>query len=420
MEHESVPTELDATGPLAAGTAKVDITPPVGHPLWGYARRHDAPSTHVQDRLFARAVVLAVGEAKLSLVSLDLGRPPIAASFHAIRERVAAVAGVNQVLLVATHTHHGPVVEPYVGPGGTASYLRRLEDRIVHAITQAVDNLQPARLGVQTVDVDLNYNRHARTVTPRDSTLTVIRLEGLAGHPVAHLVNYAAHSTLMPAHGRMISADFPGVMAQVVEEAVGSHCLFLQGAVGDLEPFLRGSASPDAVSYGMALGRAVIAAASDIRCDTTDANHLMVREHVFTFGKRVDVTRRWIHALYAQAFFSELADFYVGQLRHAIRPRLITVCLGGLGMVGVSGEFFCHHAIRLRQRARLEGLLFLGCCNDYHQYFPTKEAAATGGYGADAMVSPVEIGAGELMMDVAFEDLQAMGAEAAVMASTNC
>src|SRR5204863_6237194 len=92
--------------------------------------------------------------------------------------------------------------------------------------------------------------------------------------------------------------------------------------------------------------------------------------------------------------------FYEREYREGIRPRLTAALLGGrVGLVGVSGEVFCAHALRLRERARLDHLLFLGYCNDYHQYFPTIEAAAEGGYGADATVSPVEVGAGERIMD---------------------
>src|SRR5207237_2260081 len=71
--------------------------------------------------------------------------------------------------------------------------------------------------------------------------------------------------------------------------------------------------------------------------------------------------------------------------------RMTTVLLDGrLGFVGVSGEFFCGHALQLKRRARLEHLFFLGYCNDYQQYFPTIEAAAEGGYGADAPVRSEE------------------------------
>ena len=68
---------------------------------------------------------------------------------------------------------------------------------------------------------------------------------------------------------------------------------------------------------------------------------------------------------------------------------------GRIGMVGVSGEFFCGHALSLRRRARLEHLLFCGYCNDYQQYFPTIEAASEGGYGTALPVAMAELGAGE-------------------------
>src|SRR5262249_57212680 len=112
---------------------------------------------------------------------------------------------------------------------------------------------------------------------------------------------------------------------------------------------------------------------------------------------------------YNMAFFKELIDFYEREYREGIRPHLTTAILDGrIGFVGVSGEFFCSHSLSLKKRARLDHLLFLGYCNDYQQYFPTIEAAAEGGYGADPQVSPVEAGAGERMIDRALIHLYQM------------
>ncbi len=61
-------------GGLEAGAAKADITPPTGHPMWGYAARRDAPSVGVLDPLYARALVLSAGGTRDALVGLDLGR----------------------------------------------------------------------------------------------------------------------------------------------------------------------------------------------------------------------------------------------------------------------------------------------------------------------------------------------------------
>lgn len=72
-----------------------------------------------------------------------------------------------------------------------------------------------------------------------------------------------------------------------------------------------------------------------------------------------------------------------------------------IALVGASGEFFSQHAIRLRERARVEQVFFCGYANGYHQYFPTIEAAAEGGYGADPQVAPAALGAGEQLMNTA-------------------
>ena len=120
------------------------------------------------------------------------------------------------------------------------------------------------------------------------------------------------------------------------------------------------------------------------------------RSATFGFAARVDISNPFVFAAYSYAFFPGLIEFYKQEYRDGVRPHLTVASLDGrIGLVGVSGEFFCSHAIQLKRRARFEHLLFLGYCNDYQQYFPTIEAAAEGGYGADATVAQAEIGAGE-------------------------
>src|SRR5208282_6433856 len=79
---------LPAAEEVRAGAARIDITPPTGHALWGYAARKDTPSDGVLDPLQARALVLGVGKKRIALVSLDLGRAPTRASTAIIRDQV--------------------------------------------------------------------------------------------------------------------------------------------------------------------------------------------------------------------------------------------------------------------------------------------------------------------------------------------
>jgi hypothetical protein len=399
---------VGAADQFQAGAAKADITPPTGHAMWGYGARHDAASVGVLDPLQARALVLAAGTEKIALVSLDLGRAPTRQSMQIIRAKVKAAAGIEHLFLVASHTHHGPVIELDNWPEPKNSYVRGLEQKIADVIIEANQRLHPARLGIASKEVPFNRNRHSRLPEkPVDREFLVLRVEDEAGKPIVHAVNFAAHPTMHDPKVLKFSADYPGALAALVEKETGVPCLFLQGAAGDL------SANPGkergADQFGQMLGREALALAKTIRCIPFDNAKLQVREDDFRFKSRIDLSNPGIKAGYVHAFFQDIVDFYEREYREGVRPHLTTALLDGrIGFVGVSGEFFCDHSLRLKKRARLNHLLFLGYCNDYQQYFPTIEAAAQGGYGADATVSAAEVGAGERMMDRALIHLYEM------------
>jgi hypothetical protein len=116
----------------------------------------------------------------------------------------------------------------------------------------------------------------------------------------------------------------------------------------------------------------------------------------------VDFANPAVNAGYSKAFFPELIPNFLDEYADGVRPRLTVALLNGdIALVGVSGEFFANHALRLKERARVKQVFFLGYANGYHQYFPTIEAVAEGGYGADPGVSPVAVGAGEQIMNTA-------------------
>ena len=61
------------TSALKGGVAKVEITPGFGLAMYGYSNR-TKPSEGLLDPLYARVLALEAGEARLALVTLDLGR----------------------------------------------------------------------------------------------------------------------------------------------------------------------------------------------------------------------------------------------------------------------------------------------------------------------------------------------------------
>ena len=254
-------------------------------------------------------------------------------------------------------------------------------------------------------NVPFNRNRHSkRPDKPVEPELLVLRVEDAGGKAIAHAVNFAAHPTLIDSHSRKFSADYPGVLAALVEKDTGAPCLFLQGAAGDLSPNTAKGGDPAA--FGNALGTEVLALIRTMRCKALAAPSLGMREETLTFAARFDLANPVVNALFSAAFFPDLVAFYEREYRQGVRPQLSVALLDNrIAFVGVSGEFFCGHSLSLKRRARLEAVFFLGYCNDYQQYFPTIEAASEGGYGADFTVSPVEVGAGERVMDRALIDL---------------
>ena len=73
-------------------------------------------------------------------------------------------------------------------------------------------------------------------------------------------------------------------------------------------------------------------------------------------------------------------------------------------LVGFPGEFWDDFQKDLRQRSPIPQTYFVGYCNGYLSYFPTIQAAAEGGYGADYGLL-TEPGAGERLLDQTIIDL---------------
>ena len=402
------PAEEQA-GVFKVGAAKRDITPREPVPMWGYGARHAALSTGTLDPLYAAALVIQAGTNKLAIVGLDLGRAPAERSLQIIRNRIKAEAGIDYSFIAGSHTHHGPVLELTDEPGkgkgkydAALRYYKEMEDGIAGAIIEANGKLTPAKMAAGSVRLEhFNRNRHTKIEPkPSDRDLSVMRFDDAAGKPLAIVVNFAAHPTTISAETLKFSADYVGAMKAAVEKETGAAAIFMQGAAGDQSVDPGTNSGYQAI--GQALGREVVKLASSLTPAEVVNPSLVVKEDRLKFASRIDLSNPGIRAAYSFAFFPELIPNFADEYVEGVRPRLTVAWLNGdIALVGVSGEFFSNHSIRLKERARVKNLFFFGYCNGYHQYFPTVEAVAEGGYGADSPVSPAAVGAGEQVMNTA-------------------
>ncbi len=369
--------------------------------MWGYGDRHDSLSTGTIDPLFADALVIRAADRKLAIVGLDLGRSPNERSLQSIRARLKSDAGIEWSIIAGSHTHHGPVLEltDEAGKGkgkfdATLRYYTQLEDAIVAAVLEANSKLVPARLATGVVKTDgFNRNRHTKfEPKPVDRDLGVMRFDDLSGKPIGVLVNFTAHPTTLPSSDRRFSADYVGALKAAVTRETGAAAIFMQGASGD----------QSVTAKGETIGMEAVKLARSLKPEDVVKPSIELREERFTFSSRTNFADPGTRMMYSIAFFPDLIPNYIDEYREGVRPRLAVALLNGeIALVAASGEFFANHAIRLKERARVRQLFFFGYANGYHQYFPTIEAVSEGGYGADATVSPVAVGAGEQLMNTA-------------------
>ena len=391
-----------------AGAARRDITPREPVPMWGYGDRHDKLSTGTLDPLYADALVIDVGGKKLAIVGLDLGRAPAERSLQIIRKRIKDDAAIEYSFIAGSHTHNGPVLELADAPGkgqgkfdAVLRYYKQMEDGIAAAIIEADKKLVPARFATASVQLDgWNVNRHTKLEPkPVERELAIMRFDDAAsGKPIAIVVNWTGHPTTIPSSVLKFSADYVGALKNEVTARTGAATIFMQGAAGDQSV----AKEKGTQGYGTALGEEVVKLAAALKTEDVATPSLIVKEERFPFPSRIDFSNPMVNAAYGRAFFPELIPNFIDEYANGVRPRLTVALLNGnIAMIGVSGEFFSNHSIRLKQRARVKQLFFFGYSNGYHQYFPTIEAVAEGGYGADQGVSPVAVGAGEQIMNTA-------------------
>lgn len=391
------------------GVGQRDVTPQARMPMWGYGARRDALSEGTLDPLFAKAIVIQAKGGKVAIVGTDLGRGPTPPMMEMIREQLREKADIEHVIISGSHSHHGPVIELTDKEGHGAgkfdaavAYARQLPELLIEAILEANENLQPARIGWATKDLDYNRNRHTqRQPKATDPMLAVVRFDDLEGQPIAVLVNFAAHPVMTEASLLKYSADWPGFMRNKVESLLNTKCVFMQGAAGDLSPNpVDGRGSPQL--FGEALADHVVELAQSIESSTPKRSTVQGKMDQFAFDSRVDFTNPVIQAAFSRAFFPELVRNFADEFGEGIKPELNTVVLNDqVALVAGSGEFFSNHSRRLKERSYTDLTLFFGYANGHQLYFPTIEAASEGGYGADPTVSPVELGAGERIMNQA-------------------
>jgi hypothetical protein len=422
----STPVVLHAAN-FKAAAAKTEITPAPGLPMYGFFDRikDNKLSTGTLDPLYARVLVLEVGERRLALVTLDLGRTFNESELAKLRQRVKNSAGISLLVVTASHTHSGPnILDIYPGDRPPAWETNAVE-KIADAVEQASHHLVDAQIGTARGEVYIGYNRRQvhpdgkvtmlwtnpdkQPTAPFDPSVLVIRIDDRNGKPIAILVSYACHPVVLGSDNLKYSADFVGTMATRVEKAFDSAplCFFLQGADGDINPYYATTPLTDGAIAkrdwtGEQLGEEVVRVAKTARATTPREPAIDFADDVIPFRVRWNPHdfREGLLRSYGQRVFEDHADSFIPDPPPEHLDLHVTSLLLNkqIAAVGMPGEPFVNFQINWKDRCPVQDCLVLGYANGYFDYFPTIEAAAEGGYGAGDSNTYVELGAGERML----------------------
>ncbi|WNG33837.1 hypothetical protein F0U61_09485 [Archangium violaceum] len=247
--------QVRAEGPLRAGAARVPLVPPFPVVVAGYGPpRPEASRADPMPQ--ARAVVLASGDVKVGLVSLELLLIPDELVAE-VRERTAGL-GLQGVVVTATHPHSsfgGYDTRMVSQLAGTGRFRKDAREAAVMGATEA---LRQAAARLTEVSLEVGEARNSVLVRSRaggeipDGALTRAVLRGAQG-PVAELLIFAAHPTILPRDRAVVDTDWPGRLSQLREEQ-GGVTLVLQGMMGNVSvSFGDGEGADRALSFARAV-----------------------------------------------------------------------------------------------------------------------------------------------------------------------
>jgi len=404
---------------LTAGTAAIDVTPPLNTNMGGYASRdHGAEGIH--DPLFAKALALSDGRTTLLIVTCDI----ISFDYSFVdplMEGLTEATGLPRecVMVCNSHTHSGPLTRGVSGFDLVdEQFMQVLAGKLVSVGRLALDDLSPASIGFGRADVRVGYNRREMTVEgvrlgidprgPIAPFVDVMAVRDGEGELMAAWFCHAAHAVVLGGDNYLISADYPGAAQRAVEAVYpGARALFAQGCCGDINAERsRPGTFEEVRSRGVKLAGAVMMAleeappiphpvlasaatrlelplrqpppAEDLEAELAElrAQHEEARSAGSVVQERVLLWR-----MRRRKTMLEAAREGVGG--GTKRFDLTAFRIGTGAVVGLPGEVFVRYGLNIAELSPFDPTIVPAYTNGMIGYVPTADAFPKGGYEVD-------------------------------------
>jgi hypothetical protein len=439
-------------GELRAGAAAVTITPPPGIPMAGYYSLRGAQEVH--DDLQAKAIVLESEGKSAGLVALDLISTPRDLVEDSRREidKLCHLRGTD-VMITATHTHTGPVVDAKSNFGGSSDRVKRyragLPALIARAVQQAESRLVPAKTFVargreESIAFNRRYHMKDGTVGwnpgkgnpnilkpagPIDPDVPIVFFQSTDRKPLATYVNYAVH--LDNIGQPMVSADMPCTLSRALADFQGPEMvtLFSAGCCGDVNHIdvhwpeaQRGFAN--AARMGTILAAEVLR--NWPRLTPVESTRVQVKSATVSLSlpeiapgdvpkARAIVARLKDSTSKRPAFLELVWAFKVldvaARERRPLEVEVQVVALGNeVAWVSLPGEIFAELGLAIKQDSPFANTIIAELANGSIGYIPARRAYDQGNY--EVVSARCAEGSGEKLVDAAIrllKELRAVG-----------
>jgi len=409
-------------GRLYGAVRSVNITPPVGMALGGYMGR-DHGAEGIMDDLFAKVLVLSDGSKKAVLVTTDVAALDynLTKLVRDIVQRNTDIKGEN-VMITASHTHSGPNAcrrennYAWMNIGDSevnSAYYTMLCQNIANAVIWANNNLEEVSIGTgRGCLLGIGSNRQDPS-KPFDSEVYVLRVDNKDHEPIAVVVNYACHPTVLSESNYFISGDFPSYMMRGISKLYPKcEAMFVQGAAGNISSRYnrRGSGFDEARRMGEMLAGEVIKVMNNVTMvDEIDIKifDMPLKIPVRSFEpdeiciKKIEDAKRNLARLQKDGAPESMVRAAIVMLQgaeinymlkksldiKAFNSQMQLIKLGKTLVVSVPGELFNEIGVKIKKLSKKYDIIIAGYANDYIGYIPTTECYDEDSYeSAVAMV----------------------------------
>jgi len=422
---------------LKAGFSKIDITPDIGCYLQGHFDVRIAKKIH--DRLFAKAAVFDDGKNKICVVSCDL----IGVEKKEVklaRELIEKETGIpdKNIIICATHTHTGPSLihknDSGLTHGLDKKWLAALPSKIASAAVDAFHSTKETKVAcLSGEEHGVSFNRrfimkNGKVITnpgignpdivkpagPIDPEVGVLafgedynKIDGL-------IVNFALHTDTVD--GYEVSADFPGVMNDVIRRQIGDiGFIYTSGAMGNINHHnVKGDPNKKYAYFEHALRAGTILGSEVIK---TSARMEKFRDDINVSGERIQVklplkdydenSIRKAKEIISSRTSSADTD-WPGHMEEFLASRgllraqelgkgeyateITAIRIGDVAFVSVPCEYFVEFGLEIKKQSPFSKTFIIELAGDFLGYIARKESFEQGGYESSGAAFKQETG----------------------------